>query len=173
MSSRAPTAISSMLLKRIERSLAELDEGRTRLAEVLADEAPYLERRAAYAAVTTAFADADRLLREVTRASKPGPYHVWRQWRHRLSQLDLAKQIHLLAQNDAQALGLGSIRAVDTGMLGPANGDLLHGETQEPGTPAGYGLDLDAVLASRTAVTIAPVEAEEAAFAASLTSTAA
>lgn len=173
MSRRAPTAVSPMLLKRIERSLAELDAGRARLAEMLAHEAPYLERRAVYTAVTTAFADADRLLREVTRVSKSGPYHVWRQWRHRLSQLDLAKQIHLLAENDAQVLGLGSVRAVDSGMLGPANGDLLHGEAREPGTPARYGLDLDAVLASRTPGSVTTAEAAETAPITSVTSAAA
>ena len=163
MSRRAPTAVSPMVLKRIDRSLAELDGGRARLAEVVAEDAPYLERRAAYAAVSAAFAEADRLLREVTLASRSGPYHEWRQWRHRLSQLDLAMQIHLFAENDAQVLGLGSVRAVDTGMLGPANGDLLHGEAREPGAPARYGLDLDAALASPTAVTVTTVEAEEAA----------
>ena len=158
MNRRTPTDVSPMLLKRIERSLAEVDASRARLAQVVAEAAPYLERRAANAAVTAAFADADRLLREVTRAAKQCPYRVWRQWRHRLSQLDLAKQIHLFAQADAQVLGLGSVRALDTGMLGPANGDLLHGESREPGAPAGYGLDLDAILAARAPVAATPVE---------------
>lgn len=159
MTRRAPTDVSPLLLKRIERSLAEVDASRARLAEVVAEGAPYLERRAAYAAVTAAFADADRLLREVTRAAKQSsPYRVWRQWRHRLSQLDLAKQIHLFAQTDAQVLGVGSVRALDTGMAGPANGDLLHGESREPGAPAGYGLDLDATLAARAPVAGTPVE---------------
>jgi len=158
MTRRAPTDLSPMLLKRIERSLAEVDASRARLAQVVAEAAPYLERRAANAAVTAAFADADQLLREVTRVTRQCPYRVRRQWRHRLSQLDLAKQIHLFAQADAQVLGLGSVRALDTGMLGPANGDLLHGESREPGAPAGYGLDLDAILAARAPVAATPVE---------------
>lgn len=158
MTRRAPTAPSPMLLKRIERSLSELDAARARLAEVVADEAPYLERRTAYATVSAAFADADQLLREVTRSLRPGPYRVWRQWRHRLSQLDVAKQIHMLAENDAQVLGLGSVRALDTGMLGPANGDLLHGESREPDATARYGLDLEAALAWRATLTVTPAE---------------
>ena len=44
-------------------------------------------------------------------------------------------------------LRLGTVRAIDTGMSGPDYGDLLHGESCEPGTPARYGLDLEAVLA--------------------------
>lgn len=43
-------------------------------------------------------------------------------------------------------LQLGTVRAIGTGMSGPAIDDLLHGESQEPGTPARYGLDLEAVL---------------------------
>jgi len=160
MTRRSPrtATVSPILVKRIEAALAEVDESRSRLAEVVADGAPYLQRRQAYARVSAAFEAADRLLRDVTRAARPGPYRVWRQWRHRLSQLDLAKQIHLFAQVDAQVLGLGSVRALDTGMLGPANGDLLHGESREPGAPAGYGLDLDAILAARAPVAATPVE---------------
>lgn len=140
--------VSPLLVKRIESALAEVDDSRSRLSAVVADGAPYLQRRQAYARVSLAFETADRLLREVTRAARPGPYHVWRQWRHRLSQLDMAKQIHMFAQNDAQVLGLGSVRAIDTGMLGPAVGDYLHGECSPHGTPARYGIDLDAALAA-------------------------
>jgi len=40
-------------------------------------------------------------------------------------------------------------------MSGPAIGDLLHGESREPGAPARYGLDLEAVI------TGAPTETEQ------------
>lgn len=160
--------VSPILVKRIEAALAEVDESRTRLAEVVADGAPYLQRREAYARVGVAFEVADRLLREVARAARPGPYRVWRQWRHRLSQLDMAKQVHLFAQSDAQVLGLGSIRAVDTGMLGPAVGDFLHGECSPHGTPARYGIDLDTALAAPPTPSATPAGASPAQLATTL-----
>lgn len=45
------------------------------------------------------------------------------------------------------AFGLGTVRALDTGLSGPFIGELRHGATVEPGAPASYGLDLEAVLA--------------------------
>ncbi len=149
-------SVSPILHARIAAALAEVDSSRARLAEVVGADAPHQERRAAYVRVSAAFADADRLLRDVTKAARPGPYRVWRQWRHRLSQLDMAKQIHLLAENDAQVLGIGSVRAVDTGMLGPDVGDHLHGECSAPGAPARYGLDLELRLTDPAQLVVTP-----------------
>jgi hypothetical protein len=38
------------------------------------------------------------------------------------------------------------VRAIDTGMSGPAIGDLQHGECSPSGTPAAYGVDVEAIL---------------------------
>ncbi|HEY0949940.1 hypothetical protein, partial [Nocardioides sp.] len=76
-----------------------------------------------------------------------GSRREWAQWRHRLARLSTARQRHLLVErDDPGVLPLGTVRAIDTGMSGPAIGDLLHGESREPGAPARYGLDLEAVI---------------------------
>jgi hypothetical protein len=67
-----------------------------------------------------------------------------------LSRLATARQAHLLAeQQDPGVLPLGSVRAVDTGMSGPAIGELQHGHSKAPGTPPSYGLDMATLLAER------------------------
>lgn len=73
----------------------------------------------------------------------------WAQWRKRLSDLDTRRQIHLIAEMDApDILRTNSIRAIDTGMSGPDLGDLQHGESMPAGSPATYGLDVEALLQS-------------------------
>lgn len=51
------------------------------------------------------------------------------------------------AEPGLAAFGLGTVQALDTGLSGPFIGELRHGASVEPGTPASYGLDLEAVLA--------------------------
>lgn len=137
------------LVADIERSLAELDRARADLEGALRACASLRERRAVRAAVSAAFADADRLLRRATAIARPGPYSEWRVWRHRLSQLDLAKQRHLFGESDDVAcLDMGSVRVVDTGMEKPNIGELVYGHSRPPGAPAHYGLDMAAVLST-------------------------
>ncbi len=141
--------VPAPLVAEIEQSLVALDRARARLETTNRPGAPLADRRAGRAEVGSAFALADRLLRRAAELSRPGPYSEWRIWRHRLSQLDLAEQRHLFAESDDVAcLGMGSVRAVDTGMSGPSIGELQHGHSRAPGTPARYGLDMAAVLES-------------------------
>lgn len=51
------------------------------------------------------------------------------------------------AEPGLAAFGLCTVQALDTGLSGPFIGELRHGASVEPGTPASYGLDLEAVLA--------------------------
>jgi hypothetical protein len=110
-------------------------------------------RRQAHADLRAAYEVADARLREVTTLLKQGGHHSyveWSRWRARLSRLDLERQVHLFDETDDSAIRpLGSIRAIDTGMSGPAIGDLQHGDSVAPGTPARYGLDMEAVFYGR------------------------
>ena len=135
-----------------------------RLDAVLRETAPLAERRAARADVAAAFADADRLLRAAAELTRPGPYHEWRRWRHRLSQLDLVKLRYLFAQSDDVAcLEMGSVRAVDTGMSAPSIGELQHGASRPAGATADYGLDMAAVMAAPAPAVVPQVAAPPAA----------
>jgi hypothetical protein len=150
-SPRTPVVPAS-LVDEIARSLAEVDRALASLESMLRRPAALAERRAARAAVGAAFAEADRLLRRAAALTRPGPYHEWRRWRHRLSQLDLAKQRHLFAESDDVAcLGMGSVQVVDTGMEKPHIGELAYGHSREPGAPARYGLDMAAALGTAQA----------------------
>ncbi|MBI2242558.1 MAG: hypothetical protein HYU55_00875 [Nocardioides sp.] len=146
---RTPRPVVPLDLQRqVTDALAAVARAETRLARVPLG-APLVARRPAHAALTRAFDAADAVLRQATTIAKQHSRHEWALWRHRLSRLDTARQIHLLAETDAPSvLRLGPVRAIDTGMSGPDYGDLLHGESCEPGTPARYGLDLEAVLAT-------------------------
>ena len=74
-------------------------------------------------------------------------YREWSLWRHRLSSLGIARQVHLFAeQDDSGLLPIGSVRTIDTGMSGPDIGDLQHGHSRAPGTLPTFGLDLEALL---------------------------
>jgi hypothetical protein len=139
----------------VEALLAGVEEHRAALAAAEARGAGLEERRVLRAGLRVAYEEADRLLREATRRASRAPrgrgsYLRWSRWRHRLSTLDLAMQKQLFAEaDDSGCLGLGSVRAVDTGMSGPDVGDLLHGQSMPTGAPARYGLDPDAVIAGR------------------------
>jgi hypothetical protein len=104
-------------------------------------------RRQAHARLGSTLLEADQLLREAVRLAKCRSRAEWRPWRHRLAVLDTERQHHLFEELDEFAiLPIGSIRAIDTGMSGPAIGDHLHGRSSLPGTPPRYGVDHEAVL---------------------------
>jgi hypothetical protein len=139
--------VPKSLVDQIDQALTAVDDARAELARVIADQAPLPARREAHARVRHAFDDADALLRQATALARQRSYRGCAEWRHRLSTLDLARQIHLLAEQDeAGLLPIGSVRAVDTGMSGPDIGDLQHGDSRDPGTLPAYGLDLEALL---------------------------
>jgi hypothetical protein len=109
--------------------------------------APLLARREAHASLRHAFDDADALLRQATTLARQRSYGDWSEWRHRLSSLATARQIHLFAeQDDPGLLPIGTIRALDTGMSGPDIGDMQHGRSRAPGALPTYGLDIEALL---------------------------
>jgi hypothetical protein len=152
MSRRRQPAVPALLVGQIEEALSVLDGARAELAHVIAERAPLRERREAHARVRHSFDAADALLRQATALAKQRSYWDWSLWRHRLSSLDNARQIHLFAeQDDFGVLPTGSVRAVDTGMSGPDRGDLQHGRSRAPGTPPAYGLDVEALLVATTA----------------------
>jgi hypothetical protein len=147
MRGRRKPVVPQPLVDRIEASLQSVDSARAELARVVAEGAPLRGRREAHARVRHAFDEADALLREATALARQRSYRDWSQWRHRLSSLDGARQVHLFAEQDEPGLlPIGSVRAIDTGMSGPDLGDLLHGHSRSPGSPARYGLDLEALL---------------------------
>ncbi len=153
MRRRRRPVVPQLLSDQIGEAVAAVDEARTVLARVVADRAPLRERRQAHARVTHAFDEADALLRQATTLAKQQSYRDWSMWRHRLSSLDTARQIHLFAELDEPGLlPIGSVRAIDTGMSGPDIGDLQHGQTQPPGTRPTYGLDLEALLLATAGV---------------------
>ncbi|HET6562514.1 MAG TPA: hypothetical protein VFG72_11620 [Marmoricola sp.] len=140
-------AVPASLVTQIEGALVRVDVGRAQLDRFTGIGAPLPDRRRAHAELRAAYLDADALLRAATRSAKAHSRLEWSGWRHRLSQLDFARQQHLFEESDDPAvLALGCVRAVDTGMSGPAIGDLLHGRAKAPGAPAEYGVDLEAVL---------------------------
>jgi hypothetical protein len=144
------------LTAQIELALAAVDTARAELDRATQSAAPLLTRRAAHADVRHAFDVADALLRQATGIAKQHSHREWSQWRSRLSCLDTTRQIHLFAeQDDSGVLPVGSVRAIDTGMSGPDIGDLQHGRSRPAGTPATYGLDLEALLTAPPAVATA------------------
>jgi hypothetical protein len=155
MRSRTP-AVPLDLQQQITEALAGVARAETRLAGVPAG-APLPVRRAAHAALTRAYDAADGVLRQATTIAKQHSRREWALWRHRLSGLGTARQIHLIAEcDDPSVLQLGTVRAIDTGMSGPDYGDLLHGESREPGALAEYGLDLEALLIGDEPAAAAP-----------------
>jgi hypothetical protein len=74
----------------------------------------------------------------------------WAYWRKRLSDLDTRRQLHLVAELDEPGiLRTNSVQALDTGMSGPDIGDIQHGHSKPPGSPATYGLDYESILQER------------------------
>lgn len=148
MRSRSQPAIPAQLIHQIDGALAAVDTARTQLAGAIAEDAPVRDLRTAHARVRHAFDEADEFLRRATGLAREHSHREWSLWRHRLSSLDAARQIHLLAEQDCiGVLPIGSRRAIDTGMSGPDIGELQHGQSRAPGTPPAYGLDLEALMA--------------------------
>jgi len=145
--------VSELLVDQIDEALTAVDNARAELACVVAERASLRDRRDAHAKVRRAFDEADALLRQATAAARQHSYREWSLWRHRLSSLDTARQIHLLAEQDEPGLlPIGSVRAIDTGMSGPDIGDLQHGQSRAPGSLPTYGLDLEALLTAPVGV---------------------
>jgi hypothetical protein len=144
---RSRPAVSARLSAQIEQALARVDAARRRLDRVICAEPALLVRRQAYADLRAAYLEADVLLREATRTAKGHSHREWSGWRHRLSRLDAARQRHLFQEaDDFGVLRIASVRAIDTGMSGPAIGEFQHGECSPADKAATYGVDLEAVL---------------------------
>lgn len=135
------------LVQRIEVALSDVSSARLALEAAIDGHAPLDVRRAASAELRYSFDAADACLRKATMVAKERSRHDWTYWRKRLSDLDTRRQIHLIAEMDAEPiLRPNSVRAVDTGMSGPAIGDMQHGDSMPPGSPATYGLDVKQIL---------------------------
>ena len=139
--------VAPELVQRVEVALSEVDVARSALDAIIASHATLKLRRAAHAELRHRFDTADACLREATVDAKARSRHDWAHWRKRLSDLDTQRQIHLIAEMDAEnLLRTNSIRAIDTGMSGPDIGDMQHGHSKPPGSPATYGVDVEAIL---------------------------
>jgi hypothetical protein len=150
---RRQPAVPKVLIGQIDAALAALDDARAELTRVVASGTTLLARREAHASLRHAFDDADALLRQATALARQRSYGDWSKWRHRLSSLDTARQVQLLAeQDDPGVLPIGSIRALDTGMSGPDTGDMQHGQSRAPGALPTYGLDIEALLTATEGV---------------------
>ena len=147
MISRRQPVVPKLLIGQIDAALAAVDDAQAELTRVLAARASLPARREAHTRLRHAFDDADALLRQATNLARQRSYLDWSKWRHLLSSLDTARQIHLFAeQDDPGLLPIGSIRALDTGMSGPDIGDMQHGQSRAPGALPTYGLDIGALL---------------------------
>lgn len=149
MFGRSRSAVPRELAAQVEAALAVVDTAHAACAASVAAKAALDERRRDHETLAAALLAADALLRRATALAKGRSYLEWSHWRHRLSGLDTIRQRHLLwVSDDPSVLPIGSVRAVDTGMSGPAIGDLMHGEAKEPGAAATYGVDYEAALAA-------------------------
>jgi hypothetical protein len=139
--------VAPELVQRIDVALNNVDSAQCALGATLGSHAPLNLRREANTELRRSFDAADACLREATIVAKARSRHDWAHWRKRLSDLDTRRQIHLIAELDEEnILGTNSIRAIDTGMSGPEIGDMQHGDSKPPGSPATYGLDVEAIL---------------------------
>ena len=144
---RRTAARLSELDERLRPLLAEVAAARAALLALPGDDVTLDERRAAHRRLREAYVAADAVLRAATREAKGRSRYEWMQLRTRLSALDTARQQHLMVERDEVPVPpIGSVRAVDYGMSGPAIGDHLHGRSKDPGTPARYGVDVEAEL---------------------------
>ena len=133
--------VAPELVQRIDVALNKVDSARTALDATTASRAPLNLRRAASTELRRSFDAADARLREATIIAKARSRHDWAHWRKRLSDLDTRRQIHLIAELDAgNILRTNSIRAIDTGMSGPDIGEMQHGDSKPPGSPATYAM---------------------------------
>lgn len=144
------TTLLAQLEQDLQKPTAEIDEAKEALTDLVADGASVSERRAGHRRLRRAYDDADRVLRAATRevlGARPRSV-AWSALRSRLADLDTERQLHLTRErDDLSVLPLGEVQALDTGMSGPAIGELQHGRSVPAGTPATYGEDLDTVLA--------------------------
>jgi hypothetical protein len=139
--------VAPELVQRIDVALDKVNSARSAFDATIASRAPLNSRRAASTELRRSFDAADACLREATVVAKARSRHDWAHWRKRLSDLDTRRQIHLIAELDAgNILRTNSIRAIDTGMSGPDIGEMQHGDSKPPGSPATYGLDVEAIL---------------------------
>lgn len=139
------------LIDQIDASLVRVSAASADVERVMSQDVPLPIRRAAHAELRHAFECADALLRRATSIAKERSYGEWSLWRDRLSRLDTARQMHLfIEQDDSGVIPMGNIQAIDTGMTAPDNGELQHGASRPTGSPATYGLDVDAVLIERS-----------------------
>jgi hypothetical protein len=161
----------------IVEALEEVEGRTSAMAEAIVRSAPLEQRRALRAGLGEAFERADRLLREAVGLTRGRSQGEWSRWRRRLAVLSTAKQKALFGErDDLVCLRLGAVLAVDTGMSGPAIGELQHGASKPPGAPARYGLDVDGLFspgrlqepaaASAAAASAAPASALPSATAA-------
>lgn len=165
---RADHRRTAARLERLEEELrpllAEVAAARSVLLVLTGDDVTLDERRAAHRRLRDAYSAADAVLRAATTAAKGRSRHEWMQLRTRLSALTTARQLHLMDERDeVPVLAIGSVRALDYGMLAPAYGSHLHGESSEPGAPARYGLDVEAALRMREGPAGLVAEAERGA----------
>ena len=157
MRRRSRQLVPQELVARIAAALELVDARHADLDAAVASGKPLETRRALRKNLRVAFDEADALLREATTRTRPHGYGEWSKWRTRLSRLDMAKQFLLFEETDDIAvLGLGNVRAVDTGMAGPSIGEFQHGRSKPPGTPTRYGLDMEEVLAAPPQVRVVP-----------------
>ena len=141
---RRRTVVPEELTGEIDEALVAVDAATAELNKATYDTASRETRRDAHAELGRAFERADALLRRATQIAGEHSHRERSKWRARLSQLDTARQVHLFAEQDDPGVALlGNVRAVDTGMTAPRLGELQHGESKPPGTPATYGLDVD------------------------------
>lgn len=144
---RRTAAVLAALDAELEPLRAEIADARAALLVLTGDDVTLDQRRAAHRRLREAYLAADAVLRAATREAKGRSRYEWMQLRTRLSALDTARQQHLMAERDEVPVPpIGSVRAIDTGMSGPAIGFHLHGRSKDPGTPARYGLDVEAAL---------------------------
>lgn len=147
---RQHSSVPPGLVQQIEEALEAVGVARAELDEVLKGSELLAVRRRAHAQLRETYDAADALLRQAVSLAKSDSTLTWSRWRQRLSRLDAARQAQLFAeQDDSGVLPLGSVRVVDYGMAGPDIGELQHGRSRPPGTPALIGLDPDTMLRRR------------------------
>ena len=144
---KAGPRVAPELIQRIEVALSNVASAQLAFDATVVSCASLHSRRAADVKLRESFDSADASLREATMVAKQRSRHDWAHWRKRLSDLDTRRQIHLIAERDTDGmLRTNSVRAIDTGMSGPDIGEMQHGDSMPPGSPATYGVDYEAML---------------------------
>jgi hypothetical protein len=150
MARRRRGLVPRTLQAAILEALEEVEERTSATAEAIAGSAPLEQRRALRVGLGEAFERADRLLREAVGLTRGRSHREWSRWRRRLAGLSTAKQKALFGErDDLVCLRMGAVLAVDTGMSGPAIGELQHGASKPPGAVARYGVDVDGLFTPR------------------------